>query len=81
MCAVLQVRRQCAALGFSPALLTARTRVQIEFYFSDSNLPFDKFLFEQATDAEDGCAHPPPQRATNCTMFANARPVRLLPAP
>ena len=30
--------------------------VQIDFYFSDSNLPFDKFLLEQATDAEDGCA-------------------------
>jgi hypothetical protein len=32
-------------------------RVQIEFYFSDSNLPFDKFLKEQCA-SDGGCAPP-----------------------
>jgi hypothetical protein len=33
--------------------------MQIDFYFSDSNLPFDKFLFEQTNESKDGCASNP----------------------
>lgn len=35
--------------------LTCFCGMQIEFYFSDSNLPFDKFLKEQCS-TEGGCA-------------------------
>lgn len=29
--------------------------IQVEFYFSDSNLPIDDFLKKTVTESEDGC--------------------------
>ena len=31
--------------------------LQVEFYFSDSNLPKDKFLKERIAEDPDGCEH------------------------
>jgi hypothetical protein len=36
-------------------LLQDKVREQVEFYFSDSNFPKDKFLRSQAAQNEEGC--------------------------
>jgi lupus La protein len=33
----------------------AKVLRQVEFYFSDSNLPNDQFLLKSIDEAEDGC--------------------------
>jgi lupus La protein len=35
----------------------AKILKQVEFYFSDSNLPVDKFLSELVSKAKDGCTY------------------------
>lgn len=38
----------------------AKILKQVEFYFSDSNLPVDKFLSELVNKAKDGCTYSQP---------------------